>query len=57
MDHEKFKNMASGFQSIAIGIAVIVGGFWSFYLLNVELRVENAQANLKKLDREIQEKE
>jgi hypothetical protein len=53
VDHERFNNLCSAFQSIVLGIAVIVGGVWSAYVFNASLSVENAKAQLEKLGNEL----
>lgn len=58
-DHEKFKNISSGIQSLMIGISIMVGGIWTLIefqrlykseiaLLEVEEKIDN----LKKLETE-----
>ncbi len=34
-DHEKFKNVAAGVQSIILAVAVLVGGIWTVYLFRI----------------------
>ena len=54
-DAERFAKLASGVQSIVIATAFIVGGAWTFYTFNSQLQVQNAQAQLAKLERELEE--
>ena len=49
MDHERFRNMAAGFQSIVISLAVVVGGLWSAYTFGVLRTVEDAKAKIESL--------
>jgi hypothetical protein len=53
-DAERFANLASGVQSLVIAIAVIVGGGWSFYTFSSQLQVQNARAQLTKLERDLE---
>lgn len=50
IDHERFRNIAAGAQSIVIVVAVIVGGFWSAFVLNDVAKSKN---ELEKLRRDI----
>ncbi|HXC08977.1 MAG TPA: hypothetical protein VNV61_08610 [Steroidobacteraceae bacterium] len=49
MNHERFKNVADGVQSIVLSFAVIVGGVWSAYTFGVLEKVDEAKANLESL--------
>jgi hypothetical protein len=53
-DHERFSKIASGVQSIIVAAAVLVGGGWALFVFEAELRVDNAQAQLVKLKRELE---
>lgn len=44
----------SALQSLIVIIGVIVGGLWTYHTFNAQLHVENAQAQLKKLHRELE---
>jgi hypothetical protein len=44
MHHEDFKNITSGIQSIALSLAVIVGGIWSLYTFWGTKQLQKAQA-------------
>jgi hypothetical protein len=37
-DIEIFKNIASGIQSLAIAVGVIIGGIWTFYMFRLQRR-------------------
>jgi len=64
---ERFKNLASGFQSIALAVAVLIGGLWTlgtFYLLRqreqaeldliqIKKQIEASDAQLKKLNSDL----
>jgi len=49
-DHERFKNISAGFQSIAIGVAVLVGGIWAAYVFRAELRLEHARLTAESME-------
>ena len=55
-DHERFKNICSGFQSIVVGIAVLVGGAWTAFVFNAQLSVENAKVQVEKLHLELEQR-
>lgn len=48
-DHEKFKNIFSGIQSIAITLAIIIGGIWTLYTFEILSQIEKARAELKEI--------
>lgn len=48
-DHEKWKNALAGIQSLAVTIAVIVGGIWSLYTFDVLGARDRASAELREL--------
>jgi len=50
---ERFSNLASGINSLVLAIAVLVGGIWTIYIFDAELKVENAEARLQAIQREI----
>ena len=52
-DHERFKNISSGVQSLVIACAVVIGGVWTAYVFDAQLSVENARAQLQKLQTEL----
>ena len=54
-DPDKFQKIAAGFQSWILAIAVLVGGGWTLFTFNSLLQIENSQAQLIKLTREIEE--
>jgi hypothetical protein len=53
---EGFKNLCEGIQSIALTLAILIGGLWTLYIFNAQLQVENARAQLQKTNREIEPK-
>ena len=53
-DHERFKNLCAGFQSLVVGLAVVVGGIWAAYLFKTEQRVEHARLTAAKIELENQ---
>lgn len=54
-DHERFKNIAAGFQSWLVSLALLVGGVWTVYVFHFSLQIENSRAQLSKLNRELLE--
>src|SRR4051794_30702167 len=46
MDHEKFKDLTSGIQSIVLSLAVIVGGLWALYTFWGTKQLQKAQAEI-----------
>lgn len=50
MDHEKFKNLASGAQSLAIAIAVVIGGVWTLYTFKALGTVNKARAEIREIE-------
>lgn len=55
MDHERFKNLASGIQSVAIVIGIAVGGIWALYTFKALGTANRAQAEINKTQAEISE--
>jgi hypothetical protein len=55
LDPDRFEKIASGVQSCVFALAVVIGGGWTLYVFNSQLQVQNAQAQLQKLTRELQE--
>ena len=49
MDHERFKALSAGIQSIVLSIAVLFGGGWSAYTFWRLQSVEEAKAKLESL--------
>lgn len=49
MDHERFKDISAGIQSIVLSIAVVAGGIWTAYTFGVLRSVEEAKAKLESL--------
>lgn len=54
MEHEKFKDFASGVQSIAITIAVIIGGGWTLITFEKLRQAPTAEATYSKLIQELE---
>lgn len=54
LEPQQVQALASATQSIVISLAVIIGGAWTLYTFQAQLHVENAQAQLQKLKREIE---
>ena len=52
-DADKFQKIASGVYSIFLIIAISLGGGWTYFTFNTELRVQNATAQLEKLNRDL----
>ncbi len=53
-NHERFRNIAAGWQSIAIGVGVLAGGFWTVTSLqreSAELQYQKLQLELTKRSR------
>jgi hypothetical protein len=50
-DHEKFKNVAAGVQSLVLSVGLIVGGVWSAWVLG---GVARSQIELAKLRRDLE---
>jgi len=48
-DHEKFKNILAGIQSLVISVAVVIGGVWTLITFNVLDQVAKARAELEVL--------
>ncbi|HMB53474.1 MAG TPA: hypothetical protein VKU40_09170, partial [Thermoanaerobaculia bacterium] len=52
---ETFKNWCQSTQAIVISLGLIVGGIWTAYVFKSRLQVENAQAELRRLELEIEQ--
>ncbi len=50
---ERFNNLASGFQSIVLATAVLVGGLWTLVTFNLLSLREQAKSQLEKLNNEL----
>jgi hypothetical protein len=53
MDIDKFQKIASCCSSCVVAVALIIGAIWAIYTFNSELRVQNAKAQLEKLNRDL----
>jgi hypothetical protein len=53
-DPERFEKIAAGIQSYLISAAILVGGAWTLYTFSSQLQVQNARAQLTKLQRELE---
>jgi len=49
-DHERFKNLTAGIQSLVISIAVVIGGVWTLYTFSKLGQASKAQAELAELE-------
>lgn len=56
LNHEKFKNVLAGVQSLIIAIGIIVGGLWTAKTFEIKKEAEIAKANFEKAERELREK-
>lgn len=54
MDVERAEKITNIVQSLAIGVAVVVGGLWTAYTFSSQLQVENARAQLAMMQRQLQ---
>lgn len=52
-DADRFQKIAAGLQATILSLAVVIGGGWTLYTFNSQLQVENAQAQVQKLRREL----
>jgi hypothetical protein len=52
MDSEKFKNIATGLQSVITCVAIIVGGVWAYYTFRVLGSSTKAQAEIQLLQQQ-----
>jgi hypothetical protein len=60
IDHERFKDVTAGVQSIVLTLGVIIGGIWTIYTFSALGNVEKAKAELFKqavIDTEIEAKQ
>ncbi len=53
-NHEKFKNIASGIQSLVLAVAVAIGGYWTLFIFNKTLVSQTADAKLIQISQQIQ---
>ena len=51
IDHDKFKNIASGVQSLVIALGVLIGGVWTLYLFTSLNTRARALAEFEELKR------
>lgn len=49
MDHERFKDISAGIQSIVVAVAIVIGGVWTAYTFGVLRSVEEAKAKIESL--------
>lgn len=52
-NHEKFKNIASGLQSIFIIITFAIGGIWTIYTFDVLSARDRAKVELKEIEKNL----
>lgn len=55
-EHEKFKNIAAGFQSLVLAIAIVIGGGWTIFTFQRLRQSEMAEAKLRAELNELREK-
>ena len=51
---ETFRQVATGLQSLAVVVALIIGGVWTFFVFRAQLSISRARASLDKLNRELE---
>lgn len=56
VNHEKFRNILTGVQSLIIAIGIIVGGLWTAKTFDLKKEAEIAKVNYEKAERELREK-
>ena len=56
MDHEKFRNLSGGVQSLVLTIAIIVGGLWTLFTYDALRQAERARAEYEKLQKDLKER-
>jgi hypothetical protein len=56
MDLTNFKDLAAGIQSIAISVAVVIGGIWAIYRFLSLRELGRARVELKRLQRALAER-
>lgn len=52
-DHERLKNLAASFQSVAVGLAVVGGGVWTAFTFSALRSRDKALAELEESERKI----
>ena len=55
-DHERFKNILSGLQSIVLTLAILTGGIWTLVTFNARQEVEIAKGTSELLARDLAER-
>ncbi len=55
-DHERFKNILTGLQSIVLTMAILIGGIWTLVTFDALEEAEIAKAQSEKLARELAER-
>jgi hypothetical protein len=56
MNPADFSNVASGIESIALTIAIVVGGVWALYRFGALRAIEKAKADLEATQRKLRER-
>lgn len=56
MDVDRFKSIAAGVQSIALSLAVVVGGIWTLYTFSAFEEIDRRQAELETVRRGLVER-
>lgn len=52
-DADRFQKVASGINSYLVAFGLIIGAVWTYHTFNAELHVQNATAQLEKLNRDL----
>lgn len=52
---ERFKNLASGIQSIIVAIAVVIGGLWTFITFNALQTIKSAMLGISEQEKALQQ--
>lgn len=56
MDHEKFRNVLTGIQSLILSLAIVVGGLWTLFAFDALREADNSLADLELKVRELEER-
>ncbi len=54
-DHERFKNVLAGFQSLAVSVAIIAGGVWTLITFDLLTPADRARAELHIIEKKMRE--
>ena len=47
---DEVNNYSESFKNIVIALGVVIGGLWALYLFNAKLEVQNARAELERIN-------